>query len=114
MNLIINAEQAIVAGGSVQITAKAVVGKGNEALVQIDIGDTGPGMSPEVASRVFDPFFTTKEPGKGTGMGLTVAHGIVTAHGGSIELTTGLEKGCTFSVLFPQNARPVSEEGPDS
>ena len=58
-------------------------------------------MSPEVCDQIFLPFFTTKEIGQGTGLGLSVVHGIVTAHGGSIGVQSSLGKGSIFTVRMP-------------
>ncbi|MAO56305.1 MAG: hypothetical protein CMM61_11485 [Rhodospirillaceae bacterium] len=69
--------------------------------VRISVKDTGPGIPEKVLRRVFDPFFTTKEAGKGTGLGLAVVHGIVTAHHGAIRVTTRLGKGTQFEIFLP-------------
>ena len=65
------------------------------------ISDTGPGIEPELLSRIFDPYFTTKAPGKGTGLGLSVVHGIVTALDGDIRVESRTGQGATFSVYLP-------------
>jgi len=69
--------------------------------VVIAIGDNGPGIPPEIRSRIYDPFFTTKDPGQGSGLGLSIAHGIVERHGGTIELDSEIGKGTTFTVTLP-------------
>ncbi|MCP5049976.1 MAG: response regulator [bacterium] len=65
------------------------------------VRDTGHGMDPETQSRLFDPFYTTKKPGEGTGMGLSTAHGIVTAHGGAITVKSETGNGAEFNVYLP-------------
>ncbi len=95
-NLIDNAIDAIGESGTISITTR----REGECIV-VDIGDTGPGMPPEVKRRIFDPFFTTKEVGSGTGLGLDVARRIVVnRHGGSINVDS--EPGRTvFHVWLP-------------
>ncbi|MBD3240061.1 MAG: response regulator, partial [Chitinivibrionales bacterium] len=69
--------------------------------VRLQVADTGVGMPPEVVERVFEPFFTTKEPGEGTGMGLSVVHGIVEDHGGFIDIDSVPDTGTTMSIYLP-------------
>ncbi|MCC6145866.1 MAG: response regulator, partial [Candidatus Hydrogenedentes bacterium] len=73
--------------------------------VRLTVRDTGHGMKPEVLKRIFDPFFTTKGPGEGTGMGLSVVHGIVTGHGGAIVVDTVPGQGSTFHTYLPRANR---------
>jgi len=70
--------------------------------LELTVRDTGTGIDPSVVTRIFDPFFTTKSPGEGTGMGLSVVHGIVKAHGGKIVVNSALGQGATFHVLLPR------------
>jgi signal transduction histidine kinase len=84
VNLLVNAAQALPEGnaGRECIRVRSFSDDGH-AVVEVE--DTGPGVPPEVADRIFDPFFTTKPVGSGTGLGLWVSHGIVTALGGTID-----------------------------
>jgi signal transduction histidine kinase len=69
--------------------------------VKLSVHDNGHGIDPQIIERIFDPYFTTKEPGKGTGMGLAMVHGIVKNHGGCIKVSSEVGKGTQFDVLFP-------------
>ncbi len=72
--------------------------------VELQVRDTGIGISPDYIDRVFDPYFTTKDIGKGSGMGLSVVHGVVSMHGGAIHVESNLGEGTTFYILFPKVA----------
>jgi CheY-like chemotaxis protein len=112
MNLMTNAAQAMSAGGtlrvslnSVGVEAPRVVVTGTVAArdyVVLEVADTGSGIAPKVLERIFDPFFTTKEVGVGTGLGLSLVHGIVTGLGGVIDVTTTVGKGTVFTVYLPR------------
>ncbi len=112
MNLCINAFQAMEeTGGFLEISVE------NEILdsvtvnnykdlttgsyIKITVSDTGPGIDPKIIDRIYDPYFTTKEVGKGSGMGLSVVHGIVKNHEGTITVESKSGKGTTFTILFP-------------
>jgi DNA-binding response OmpR family regulator len=69
--------------------------------VKLIVADNGHGIDSQIIDRIFDPYFTTKEPGKGTGMGLAMVHGIVKNHGGCINVTSEVGKGTQFEILFP-------------
>jgi CheY-like chemotaxis protein len=72
------------------------------AYVKLIVKDTGTGIAASDLERIFDPYFTTKETGKGTGMGLAVAYGIIKSHGGHVKVYSELGEGTTFEVLFPR------------
>jgi len=103
VNLVLNARDAMASGGRLTVRT---VRQGDEA--RLDIEDTGVGMSRELQERIFEPFFTTRE--QGTGMGLAVVHGIVTGHGGRIEVSTEEGRGSAFRVLLPLAPPPTQAE----
>jgi two-component system NtrC family sensor kinase len=108
LNLIINAEHAMLGahgGGALQVRTQH--DRSRDAIV-IEVRDNGPGVPSTIRSRIFDPFFTTKEAGKGTGLGLTVAHAIVQEHGGRLQLECPAEGGALFRVELPVTGIPVS------
>ncbi|MFC2140995.1 response regulator [Acidobacteriota bacterium] len=113
MNLSTNAAHAMREdGGVLEITLNEMIIKGNEDdLMELNLApgryqlmtvkDTGHGMTPGIMERIFEPYFTTKRPGEGTGMGLSVVHGIIKSHGGEIRVFSEPFKGTTFHVYLP-------------
>ncbi|HSN33747.1 MAG TPA: ATP-binding protein, partial [Ideonella sp.] len=111
MNLCANAVQAMKSQGTLTVTldlgeqgavhcATSVLSGGRRHL-RLAVCDTGSGIAPELLERIFDPFFTTKDVGVGTGLGLSLVHGIVTDLGGGIEVRSRLGEGSTFTVYLP-------------
>jgi signal transduction histidine kinase len=102
VNLVTNAVQAMPRGG--RLTVRTLL---EGERVRLVVEDTGSGMTEELSERAFLPFFTTKEVGEGTGLGLSVAHGIVTSHGGCIEVQSEPGVGSRFTVSLPLPGRAV-------
>jgi PAS domain S-box-containing protein len=100
MNLAVNARDAMPRGGTLTITTRTVK-RGDASLVMLAVADSGCGMPPEVAARIFEPFYTTKGVGRGTGLGLSVVHGIVEQSGGSIEVESAVDVGTTMKIYLP-------------
>ncbi|MBF0181292.1 MAG: PAS domain S-box protein [Magnetococcales bacterium] len=100
INLLLNAADAL-EGCSPQQGEVVISTSRQPPWVRMTIADNGSGMEQDVLSRIFDPFFTTKPAGRGTGLGLSVCHTIVTNHGGSITVHSRPGEGCVFSVLLP-------------
>jgi two-component system, NtrC family, sensor kinase len=103
LNLLVNAIQAIETSGKEQGGRIEVKTRPIGDYFAIEIADDGCGIDPESLPRLFDPFFTTKPVGEGTGLGLSISHGIVTGHGGKIEVESAPGKGTRFRVLLPLN-----------
>lgn len=101
VNLVVNAQQALV--GAAPPRELALRAWTEDAGVVLEVADNGPGMTPDVAKRVFEPFFTTKPQGVGTGVGLSVCHGILEAHGGRLELETAPGAGARFRLWLPRS-----------
>ena len=124
MNLASNAVHAMPERGTLRVSLDilhvdaprtALVGtiKPGEHLV-LKVTDTGTGIRPEVLERMFDPFFTTKKIGVGTGLGLSLVHGIVTSVGGAIDVVTKLGKGSTFTVYLPRSGDAPAKAADES
>ena len=97
LNLLINAIDAIDQGpGVITIKSRKV-----DNSIQVMVVDSGQGIPADQISRIFEPFYTTKEPGRGTGLGLSVCHQIVTRHGGQIRVSSQPGEGTTFTVILP-------------
>ena len=101
MNLILNAAQSIPEGEADRNEVRVSVGTGGGGEMVLEVRDTGTGMSPEVLARVFDPFFTTRPVGSGSGLGLSICHGIVVSLGGRIEAESTPGRGSAFRVTLP-------------
>jgi signal transduction histidine kinase len=105
INLVVNAIQAMPEGGSLTIQTELSDGE-----LCLSVEDTGTGMDESVIEKIFIPFFTTKDVNEGTGLGLSVVHGIATSHGGSVTVESKVGSGSRFTVRLPLN-RPEKEEG---
>ena len=120
LNLAVNSRDAMPDGGRLQISTAAVVV--THALLQqmpdatpgpavsITVADTGSGIAPEHLPRIFEPFFTTKDVGKGTGLGLATAYGIINQHKGWIQASSQLGQGTTFQIFLPASKSKSSAD----
>jgi CheY-like chemotaxis protein len=112
LNLAINARDAMLDGGKLTLTTRNVVFGVREAVavgagyagdyVEIEIADTGTGISQAILERIFDPFFSTKDVGKGTGLGLSMVFGFVKQSGGGIKVTSEEGRGTIFTIYLPK------------
>ena len=125
VNLCVNARDSMPGGGRLILTTRnhhadqefcdthGLRQPGN--TVMISVSDEGGGISPEIREHIFEPFFTTKEVGRGTGLGLSMVHGIIQQHGGAIEVITDPGVGSTFNIYLPQADSPlVKKDVPDA
>ena len=126
INLAVNARDAMPNGGRLVIctekVSNPVIGCPHKTeihsgdFVLVSVSDTGWGMTKEVVEKIFDPFFTTKELGKGTGLGLASAHGVVSKSGGFIDVSSAPQEGATFRIFLPEvdaepdNVRELPQE----
>jgi PAS domain S-box-containing protein len=122
-NLATNAIHALGAGGVLRVALRTerlaaarsarvgTVPSGD--YIVLEIADTGTGIPAEILDRIFDPFFTTKEVGVGTGLGLSLVHGIVSSLGGAIDVVTAAGRGTTFTIYFPQSGEVSELAAPD-
>ncbi|WP_224241950.1 PAS domain S-box protein [Hyalangium gracile] len=107
LNLLVNAAQAIPEGAVAEHAVTVAVRDGEQGWVIIEVSDTGSGIAAEHLPRIFEPFFTTKPLGLGTGLGLSVCHGIVVGMGGQIEVESALGRGTTFRIRLPAAKSPA-------
>ena len=109
LNLAVNARDAMPSGGTLTITTKPIVLRGNATedglsgeFVAIRIADTGEGIPPDVLPRVFEPFFTTKDVGKGTGLGLSQVYGFAKQSGGTASIASSSKRGTAITLFLPR------------
>jgi two-component system NtrC family sensor kinase len=100
LNLMTNAVDAMPSGGTLRVR----VVEGAAGRVRIEISDTGHGVPSDLMPRIFEPWVSTKKPGRGTGLGLPIARDVVSAHGGSISVTSTVGAGTTFTIDLPSDA----------
>lgn len=114
VNLLVNATQALTGVEGTRRVTVSTAYLPTSREVELRVFDTGPGVPEELRRRVFDPFFTTKPTGGGTGVGLSVCHGMITAHGGSIVAEAAPGGGALFRVRLPVPAEAVVMDGEES
>jgi PAS domain S-box-containing protein len=102
VNLVVNARDAMPAGGALRLALAEGAGADGAATIVLTVSDTGTGMDEDTLDRIFEPFFTTKPMGKGTGLGLATVHGIVSQSGGQVVVRSQLGQGSTFEVHLPR------------
>jgi len=104
INLIVNAQQALAEAPGHRTLTVATRLDARDGMIRLTVADNGPGVPPAIRSRIFEPYFTTKPVGMGTGIGLSVCHGVVTAHGGTIAIDDAPGGGARFSIRLPVTA----------
>jgi two-component system NtrC family sensor kinase len=104
LNVVLNAAEAMSGGGRITVSSRALPGR---HAVELQVGDTGPGIPEDVRDKLFEPFFTTKT--SGTGLGLAIAYGIVQRHGGTIEVESQPGKGTTIALVLPVEGQGSDE-----
>jgi two-component system, NtrC family, sensor kinase len=108
LNLVLNSLDAVSNGGRIEVRVKKL----KPGYLGVQVEDNGGGIPADVLPHIFDPFFTTKPVGKGTGLGLSVSHGIITKHGGRIEVESIPDQKTVFTIMLPCDAASIiSKEG---
>ncbi len=105
--LLMNAIESMPNGGRLRVVTSH---EAHQHAGRVAISDEGPGIPEDVVAHIFEPFFTTKEEGKGVGLGLAIAYGIIHQHGGNIEVNSTPQKGTTFTVILPEDVALGSPE----
>jgi PAS domain S-box-containing protein len=114
LNLFINAQQAMLDSPRPRRLTVSTAHLPASNQIRITVRDNGPGVPKDIRSRIFDPFFTTKPVGQGTGVGLSVCHGMVSAHGGSITVGDAAGGGAVFTVLLPSGDPETVQPEPEA
>jgi len=115
VNLILNARDAMPAGGRIKVAIDALAADGktdrpNDRFIRISISDQGEGISGDIIDRITEPFFTTKESGKGTGLGLSMVAGFIQQSGGKLQINSPPGEGTTVELILPSTRQPVPPE----
>ncbi len=103
LNLILNSLDAVSHGGRIEVRTKKI----RPGYLMVQVEDNGAGIPADMLPHIFDPFFTTKPVGKGTGLGLSVSHGIITKHGGRIEVDSVPGRKTVFTITLPCDASAI-------